>query len=205
MFVSHHPSAPDGQTSNMQTWPRPAFRPPKPQELLVLNLSLALRQRVIDNLNSFSQLLHGKPLSESESDELTSSCHSLAAQLMSLRVRSIEEKLQARINEEQPTFTVSGQSAKVLITSKATNNPFNTRMVSELTWPNRERIISNLVANFNLVIHNKALLTHEFKTDLIRENDELSRLLSALPTVQTLEPDDKPTESVSSGKMQWNN
>ena len=205
MFVSHHPSAPDGQPNNMPTWPRPAFRPPKPQDLLVLNLSLALRQRVIDNLNSFSRLLHGTPLSKSESDELASSCHNLAAQLMSLRVRSSEERLQARINEEQPTFAVSGQSARVLITSKAANNPFNTRMASELTWPNRERIISNLVANFNLVIHNKASLTHEFKTDLLRENDELVRVLSALHTVPTLEPDDKLMESVSSGKMQWNN
>lgn len=166
---------------------------------------------MINNLNAFSQLLHGKPTSKS--DALTSENHRLVIQLMSLRIRSNEERLLARINEsEKPTYTVSGQSAKaalanVFATNTSAGNPsaapFGTRLVSEITWGQREKIISNLVANFNLAILNKAHLTDACKMDLLRENDELVRVLSTLPTRPTTEPVDQPVDTLYDSLGEW--
>ena len=211
MFSNTHPSAPTASPSWPNTTSLPGFLPSaaksNPKDLLVLNLSLAVRQRLIDNLNGFSQLLHGKLFSKNESDELTKENQALVIQLMNLKVRSNEEKLLARINEngEKPAFhqTIGGPGANVMITTSTSKPPgqnFGTWLVSELAWSKRERIISSLVANFNLAILNKTHLTHECKMDLLRENDELVRLLSTLPTAPALQSTEKSETVGSSGK-----
>lgn len=183
-MFSSLPSAPVASPN----WSTADLKPVKPRDRLIFNLSLTLRQKVTDHLNSFSQLLHGKQVSKRETDELTKESQSLVVQLMSLRVRSDEEKLLAKINREEGIRNA---------TSMFVPN-FSTRLVSELTWSNRERIVNGLVTNFTLGILNKAYLTEGCKIDLLRENDELVRLLSTLPTEPTSQPADKLEETLSS-------
>ena len=197
-MFNNNPSAPAGWTG-----PSNAFIPAKssPNDLLIFSLSLPLRQRLISNLNAFSQLLHGKPTSKIESDELTTESQRLVVQLMRLRVRSNEERLMARINENAVKVPVYSSMPGVTNTTSSMPAPFGTHLVCEISWSERERIINRLVANLSLAIVNKTQLTEASKNDLLRENDEMTRTLSSLPTRSTNEPID--TETLGDSLGEW--
>lgn len=176
-------------------------------ESLVLELSWPLKKQIFCTLIDHSELLYGKLVSVEQKKELTNQNQQLIQQLMCLPIQQkpdliARKKIKLSKSQENLQENLQGaaayQTMQLTVAHRNSVWSYSNRLVLELDWKLREKVIASLINNHNFAVLHAGSIGDEVKRKLINENNKLIQCLMSL-AVSLHDGEDEPLE----GRVDW--